>query len=65
MVPNDSPAMIVTASPIQNTSWSSGMTPNTVVAAASTTGLRRGPARRGYPESAAMRLTIDVTRSQA
>ncbi len=33
--------MMVTAIPIQKASWSKGMTPSTVVAAAKATGLRR------------------------
>ena len=41
MVPKVNPAMIVTAIPTQNTSCSKGMTPNTVVPAARTTGRRR------------------------
>ena len=41
MVPNDNPAMIVIAMAFQNTSGYNGITPSTVVAAASSTGRRR------------------------
>jgi len=41
IVPNVSPAITVTAMPIQKTSCNNGITPSTVVAAASTTGLNR------------------------
>ena len=41
IVPNVSPAMIVTAIPTHKISCSNGMTPSMVVAVAKTTGLKR------------------------